>query len=62
MGGRKWKGKGVGASFQLKLENLWSCSILEVGAYKLGGWFLLPFGVGEFLEVGASDRCNLVIH
>jgi hypothetical protein len=45
-GGRKGQGKGVGASFQLKLENLGSCKFLQVGACKLGGWSLLLVGDG----------------
>jgi hypothetical protein len=61
-GGREGQGKGVGVSFQLKLENLWICSFLQVGTCKPGGWCLLPFGAREFLEVGASGGCNLLIH
>jgi hypothetical protein len=49
--GRKGKGKGVGASFQLRLENLWSCSFLKVGACKLGGWCLLLVGAEEFWKL-----------
>jgi hypothetical protein len=51
LGGRKGKGKGVGASFQLVLENLGSWSFLQVGACKLGGWSLLPVGAGESREL-----------
>jgi hypothetical protein len=50
-GGRKGQGKGVRSSFQLKLENLGSCSFLQVGFYKLGGWCLLPVGAGEFWKL-----------
>jgi hypothetical protein len=36
----------VSASIQLVLENSGSCSFLQIGVCKLGGWFLLPVGVG----------------
>jgi hypothetical protein len=33
------------------LENIGSCSFLQVGACKLGGWSLLPVGAGEYREL-----------
>jgi hypothetical protein len=50
---------GVGASFQLELENSRSCSFLQVGACKSGGWSLLPFGAGEFRELELPSCSSL---
>jgi hypothetical protein len=47
----KGQGKGVVASFWLKLDNIGSWSFLQVGACKSMGWSLLPVGAGEFGEL-----------
>jgi hypothetical protein len=49
------QGKGVVSSFWLESKNTRSCSFLQVGAYKLGGHSLLPFVVGEFIELVLSS-------
>jgi hypothetical protein len=58
-GGRKGQGKGVGASFQLELENPGSCSFLQVGACKLRGWCWKILEVVAVNIMVASGGMNL---